>query len=223
MASSNMRCSPSGNTRRSACTGRNCSQARKKGPSRFEEDLALSICRNRKTAVSQGRQLPHLVSHVEDAMLAGPAFSGEFPAVLGGHHPLHVLGQRAHRSDSAAEQFGHVGDLDVVQPAVIVVVGRGVGVLESAPLADVVDQNDTVSWLVGHIPQKLTLLDDHRFGQPVHHLRRIYIDPVTDRTDWDLVREGDGIVGVRSQSGRSTLKKRGFPREYEHFEELRTY
>jgi type II secretory pathway pseudopilin PulG len=50
-------------------------------------------------------------------------------------------------------------------------------------------------------PLKLDdLLEDNRFPNPLHHLRRIYADPFTGKADWVLERQGDRIVGVHSTS-----------------------
>jgi type II secretory pathway pseudopilin PulG len=69
------------------------------------------------------------------------------------------------------------------------------------------------------LPQSLeVLVNDYRFPQPRQHLRRIYLDPMTDLTNWQLIRESGGIIGVRSSSEKSTFKKHGFAKEYRHFE-----
>ena len=74
------------------------------------------------------------------------------------------------------------------------------------------------------LPQSLeVLLDDHRFPRPIQHLRRIYADPMTGRPDWYLIRDSSGIVGVRSQSSQSTLKKKGFGKGDEHLEGKELY
>jgi type II secretory pathway pseudopilin PulG len=51
-------------------------------------------------------------------------------------------------------------------------------------------------------PRKLEeLLQDNRFLKPMRHLRRIYIDPMTNLADWQLVRSAQGgIIGVYSRS-----------------------
>ena len=51
-------------------------------------------------------------------------------------------------------------------------------------------------------PRKLEeLLHDNRFPKPMRHLRRIYIDPMTNLADWQLVRSAQGgIIGVHSRS-----------------------
>lgn len=67
------------------------------------------------------------------------------------------------------------------------------------------------------------LLNDNRFPTPVHHLRRLYPDPMTGKVDWQLVREGDRIVGVHSADMGEPLKKTGFPRALSHFENSSAY
>ncbi len=54
------------------------------------------------------------------------------------------------------------------------------------------------------------LLNDERASQPVHHLRRLYLDPMTGDAQWGLIRLPDGgIVGVHSLSMR-----RPYPRTF---------
>ena len=72
-------------------------------------------------------------------------------------------------------------------------------------------------------PSLDVLLRDPRFSTPVQHLRRLYPDPITGRTDWQLVMENGAVVGIRSQSGRATLKKHGFARGYESFDGKQLY
>lgn len=62
------------------------------------------------------------------------------------------------------------------------------------------------------------LLADHRFPTPIHHLRRLYPDPMTGKPDWELVRLGNGIAGVRSRSHAEPIKQAGFEPSYSHFE-----
>ena len=54
------------------------------------------------------------------------------------------------------------------------------------------------------------LLDDNRYPTAAHHLRRLYVDPMTGRADWVLVMGAGGIVGVHSASKLPTIKKQGF-------------
>lgn len=67
------------------------------------------------------------------------------------------------------------------------------------------------------------LVNDDRFPTSIHHLRRMYPDPMTGKTDWQLVREGTGIVGIRSRSNRATIKKQGFSKDYTQFEGKDSY
>lgn len=51
------------------------------------------------------------------------------------------------------------------------------------------------------------LLQDNRYAKPVRHLRRIYLDPMTGRPEWGLLRDPQGrIVGVHSLSQQAPLK-----------------
>jgi type II secretory pathway pseudopilin PulG len=50
------------------------------------------------------------------------------------------------------------------------------------------------------------LRDDRSPLQPVRHLRRIYLDPMTGLPEWGLIRAPDGgIVGVHSMSERRPM------------------
>ena len=61
--------------------------------------------------------------------------------------------------------------------------------------------------LEARYPQRLEdLLRDARSLQVARHLRRVYIDPMTGRPEWGLVRGADGgIVGVHSLSERKPM------------------
>jgi type II secretory pathway pseudopilin PulG len=62
-------------------------------------------------------------------------------------------------------------------------------------------------------PQRLEdLLSDRRFAGERRYLRRIYRDPMTQKTAWGIVpAPGGGIMGVYSLSNERALKKDGFP------------
>jgi type II secretory pathway pseudopilin PulG len=60
-------------------------------------------------------------------------------------------------------------------------------------------------------PSLDALLEDRRFPMPVRHLRKQYIDPITNRPGWGLVRSGETIIGIYSLSEEEPLKKSGFP------------
>jgi type II secretory pathway pseudopilin PulG len=68
------------------------------------------------------------------------------------------------------------------------------------------------------------LLDDKRFAVPRRHLRQIYRDPMTNSTDWGLVKnERDEIVGVHSLSGRAPIKVSNFRDSDAEFEGAASY
>lgn len=74
-------------------------------------------------------------------------------------------------------------------------------------------------------PQSLEeLLEDHRWPEPRHHLRRIYADPLTGQIDWQFVTTPTGqILGVYSPSTAIPLKRAGFSEEYAVFSEAENY
>ena len=53
------------------------------------------------------------------------------------------------------------------------------------------------------------LLHDDRSGVPRHHLRRLYVDPMTGDSRWGLIRLADGsVVGVHSLSERAPFVRK---------------
>ena len=77
----------------------------------------------------------------------------------------------------------------------------------------------------GRYPDRLEdLLEDPRQPALRRHLRRIYADPMTNRTDWMLLRDArGGIVGIHSRSPRAPLKTAGFGGEQAGFAEAKSY
>ena len=74
------------------------------------------------------------------------------------------------------------------------------------------------------LPQSLEdLVDDHRFPTPLHHLRRLYPDPMTGRIDWELIKLGGGVSGVASRSRLEPIKRKGFGTLYSQFDGQPTY
>lgn len=68
------------------------------------------------------------------------------------------------------------------------------------------------------------LLDDPRWPATKRHLRRLYVDPMTGRPDWGLVRSPEGgIMGVYSQGLGAPLRHANFQPPYEEFESAMTY
>jgi len=64
----------------------------------------------------------------------------------------------------------------------------------------------------GRYPQTLhDLLQDDRSPVPLRYLRRLYLDPMTNSTDWQLVLAPEGgIKGVYSGSGLVPIKRANF-------------
>ena len=75
-------------------------------------------------------------------------------------------------------------------------------------------------------PKKLEeLLEDKRFGTfTMRHLRKVYVDPMTGKRDWEVViLPGIGIVGVHSKSEGIPIKTSGFAVEFDKFSEAKNY
>lgn len=75
----------------------------------------------------------------------------------------------------------------------------------------------------GQPPQPSTLqelLRDTRFPNPRRHLRKIFVDPVSGKAEWGLVRAGEGgrILGVHSLSQAAPLKLANFDKRFPGFE-----
>ena len=66
------------------------------------------------------------------------------------------------------------------------------------------------------------LLSDTRSASRRTHLRRLYRDPFTGRTDWGLIRLGDRIIGVHSKATVVPLKRSGFLPGQSGFDRART-
>lgn len=62
------------------------------------------------------------------------------------------------------------------------------------------------------------LLLDPRFPHTVRHLRQLYPDPLTQSTNWGVVRDENGIKGIFSTVTQEPMKKQGFPTAYTAFE-----
>ena len=55
------------------------------------------------------------------------------------------------------------------------------------------------------------LLEDRRYITVERHLRKIYVDPISGKRDWGLIKTGDDrIVGVYSQSHEAPMKRDNF-------------
>ncbi|MBX3617710.1 MAG: hypothetical protein KF839_11360 [Nitrosomonas sp.] len=80
------------------------------------------------------------------------------------------------------------------------------------------------------------LIEDTRLPATKHHLRKIYIDPITNTTEWGLIEEAPPstgtlatsnvnvrIIGVHSLSEKKPIKNEKFPEHYKKFSEALTY
>lgn len=68
------------------------------------------------------------------------------------------------------------------------------------------------------------LIKDARDPGVRRHLRRVYPDPLTGRTEWGIVRAPDGgIMGVYSLSRDTPIKQANFPEEWKEFEGKSSY
>jgi type II secretory pathway pseudopilin PulG len=67
------------------------------------------------------------------------------------------------------------------------------------------------------------LLDDDRFPNPVHHLRKAYRDPMAEDTDFDLIVINNALVGVHSTSKDVPMKHAQLPPRYQQFAAAEDY
>jgi type II secretory pathway pseudopilin PulG len=73
-------------------------------------------------------------------------------------------------------------------------------------------------------PNKLEdLLQDKRFPNPTHHLRRLYRDPMTADGEWGLIKQEGRIMGVASRSSDKPIKIAGFSVDQGDFEGAASY
>lgn len=77
----------------------------------------------------------------------------------------------------------------------------------------------------GNGPRSLNeLLKDTRYPVIKRHLRRVYPDPLTGRSDWGVVVEPNGsIAGVYSLAQGVPIKKTSFPKYMPTFENATSY
>ena len=67
------------------------------------------------------------------------------------------------------------------------------------------------------------LVLDKRIPIIKRHLRKLYLDPISNKAEWGLEKQQNRIVGVYSLSKKKPIKKSGFAAEYESFENAQTY
>lgn len=67
------------------------------------------------------------------------------------------------------------------------------------------------------------LLKDGRFPGIRRHLRQVFVDPMTMKSEWGLVKVGWRIVGVHSLSDKTPIKQDGFEAEEMSFRGKQKY
>jgi len=67
------------------------------------------------------------------------------------------------------------------------------------------------------------LLTDDRFPNPVHHLRRVYRDPMTEAGEFEPILQANAMIGVHSTSTDAPMKRAGFSQLYAQFENADSY
>lgn len=77
-----------------------------------------------------------------------------------------------------------------------------------------------------HAPANLQeLLKDPRYPNPRRHLRKLYADPLTGKSEWGIIEapNGLGIVGVYSLSEAQPIKIGGFDTPFQAFSGKTSY
>lgn len=67
------------------------------------------------------------------------------------------------------------------------------------------------------------LLRDNRVPGIARHLRKIFVDPMTGKEEWGLIRVGGRIVGVHSLSAKMPIKQDNFEAEEMNFRGKQSY
>lgn len=67
------------------------------------------------------------------------------------------------------------------------------------------------------------LLQDNRLPGIRRHLRRVFVDPMTGKAEWGLVKVEGRIVGVHSLSNKMPIKQDGFEAEDINFRGKQRY
>ena len=80
--------------------------------------------------------------------------------------------------------------------------------------------------VAGQLPRSLDdLLRDPRYPGTKRHLRKVFVDPMTGKAEWGLLRTPDGmaITGVFSTSQEAPIKRANFEGDDEAFEGAARY
>ena len=84
--------------------------------------------------------------------------------------------------------------------------------------------NQTPSVVKQYPPNLEALLKDERFASPKRHIRKLYIDPVTQLAGWGLLQApSGGVLGVYSLSAKKPFKTKNFSAKYAYFKNQKSY
>lgn len=84
--------------------------------------------------------------------------------------------------------------------------------------------NETPSLVKEYPPNLYVLLSDNRFPIPRKHIRRLYIDPVTQREGWGIIEApSGGVMGIYSLSDKPPFKTAGFRQHLRHLNNKKYY
>lgn len=84
--------------------------------------------------------------------------------------------------------------------------------------------NQTNGVVKQYPPSLEALLYDERFLTPKRYLRKLYLDPVTQREGWGLVMApSGGIMGIHSLSAQTPYKRKNFQLSYQSFDNQKFY
>src|SRR5438445_13293260 len=77
----------------------------------FEMSLGIQVLVNQLPAEAEGEGTADAIAKAGNTALTGMDLDGKFPAPLGRHRPLHVLGHARYETAVIVEFLGAVGDL----------------------------------------------------------------------------------------------------------------
>jgi type II secretory pathway pseudopilin PulG len=84
--------------------------------------------------------------------------------------------------------------------------------------------NQSPSVVKQYPPNLEALLRDDRFPEPRRYLRKLYLDPVTQREGWGILEApSGGVMGVYSLSAAKPYKTKNFRLTYQYFENKKYY
>ena len=84
--------------------------------------------------------------------------------------------------------------------------------------------NQTPGVVKQYPPNLEALIRDDRFPEPKRYLRKLYLDPVTQREGWGILEApSGGVMGVYSLSAAKPYKSKNFRLIYQHFENKKYY